>query len=216
MLELGVGREEVEVDVVSRGRTGILGIGSEPAKVRVSLITTDDHSAGTGLAVVQRLIEELGVEVSASIRNSGTGPDDPAVIDIQGDDAGLIIGRKGDTLKAIQLIVNLIIGRSEEATNRVIVDVEQYRDRRQKQLAILADRTAERVINSGRSVTLEPMSAADRRAIHVALAEEKAVSTESSGEGWARCVTVSPTGEESTRVQSPPRRRRRRSSQPDA
>ena len=209
MLELGVGRDEVEVDVVSQGRTGILGIGSEMAKVRVSLITEAGAGASTALSVVNRLLDAMDVDALATIRNSGTGPDDPTVIDIQGEDAGLIIGRRGETLRALQYVANIVLGRQDDSAGPVVVDVEQYRERRQAQVQTLANRMAERAIASGQPVELDAMSAADRRAVHVALTDDIGVTTESSGEGSQRRVTITPTGERGPRPSSGGNRRRR-------
>jgi spoIIIJ-associated protein len=176
-----------------------LGIGSEPAKVRVSLITGSTAGASAALGVVTDLLKAMNVDVTPTIRSSGTGPDDPTVIDIQGEDAGLIIGRRGETLRALQYVANIILGRREDDAGPIVVDVEQYRDRRQQQVSVLADRMAERAVATGRPVTLDAMSAADRRLIHVALADDKGVTTESSGEGTQRRVTITPTGERAAR-----------------
>ena len=195
ILELGVGRDEVEVDVVSRGRSGILGIGAEPAQVSVRLIEGDGSSAGLALGLVDNILKALSVDAWPTIRSSGSGPDSPPIIDIQGEDAGLIIGRRGETLRSLQFLVNLMLSHQEEEYSHVVVDVEQYRERRQRHLRTLAQRMSERAISSGRPVTLEPMPPADRRIIHMTLAEDKGVTTESSGEGNQRQITISPTGE---------------------
>lgn len=209
MLELGVGRDEVEVNVVNQGRTGILGIGSEMAKVRVSLITEAGEGASAALGVVNRLLDALDVDAMASIRNSGTGPDDPTVIDIQGEDAGLIIGRRGETLRALQYVTNIVLGRQDDNVGPIVVDVEQYRERRRAQVETLAVRMAERAVSSGQRVELDPMSAADRRAVHMTLSDDVGVTTESSGEGSQRRVTITPTGERGPRLSSGVNRRRR-------
>ena len=195
LLELGVGRDEVEVDVVSKGRAGILGIGAEDAKVRVTPLGSAGAGASAGLGVVRRILEFLEVDAQPTIRSSGSGPDDLPVIEVQGEDAGLIIGRRGDTLRALQFVTNVVLSRQQEEPAPVIVDVEQYRERRFAHLRQLANRMAERAIASGRAVTLEPMPPADRRMIHVTLADNKGVTTESSGEGSERRVTIDPTGE---------------------
>ena len=198
LLELGVGREEVEVDVVSRGRAGILGIGSEPAEVRVSLLSLSNAAAGTALTIVNRLLDAMDVEATSTIRSSGSGPDDPPIIDIVGEDASLIIGRRGETLRALQFIVNIILARQSDS-GPVIVDVEQYRQRRQQQVRTLALRMADRAMSDGQPVTLDPMPPADRRVVHVTLADDKGVTTASSGEGAQRRVTITPTGERTSR-----------------
>ena len=201
LLELGVDRDEVEVDVVSQGRSGILGLGSEPAKVRVSLIGEGGSQTGedgshvkAALDVVNNILDAIGVEATPTIRSQGGG-DDPAVIDIEGEDAGLIIGRRGETLRAFQFVVNMIVGRQFEDAGSVVVDVEQYRERRQRQVRSMAQRAAEQASSSGQSVTMDPMNAAGRRVVHMTLADDRSVMTESSGEGQDRRVTVSPTGE---------------------
>jgi spoIIIJ-associated protein len=207
LLELDVDRDEVEVDVISRGRAGILGIGAEPAEVRVSLLGTSSSYAGAGLAIVNRMLEAMNVEARPSIRSAGSGPDDPPVIDITGEDAGLVIGRRGETLRAFQFLVNMVLSREIEDAGPVIVDVEQYRERRQQQIETLALRMADRAMSDGAPVTLEAMPPADRRAVHVVLADNKGVTTESSGEGSQRRVTIIPTGERTSRPSAPRGRR---------
>jgi spoIIIJ-associated protein len=214
-LELGVGRDEVEVVVVSQGRAGILGLGSEPARVRVSLITDSGSGASDALAVVGDLLDEMDVDVRATIRSSGS-EDELAVIDIEGEDAGLIIGRRGETLRALQFIVNLIVSRRNEDAGPIVVDVEQYRERRRKQVETLATRMAERAIASGQAVTLDPMTPADRRWVHVALADDRGVTTASSGEGSQRRVTITPTGDRQPRDDRQPNRAPARGRRPTA
>lgn len=194
-LELGVDRDEIEVDVISSGRAGILGIGSEPAKVRVQLITETNGVASDAVQTVRELISFLNVEVSPTIRSSGNGAEERIVIDIQGEDAGLIIGKKGETLRALQMLVNMIINSNNDRSTGVIIDVERYRDRRHKELRILAERTAQRVQNNNEEIFLDPMPAGDRRVIHSTLSEYEGVETSSSGEGIQRRVSVRPTGQ---------------------
>jgi len=194
LLELDADREEVEVDVVSKGKAGILGIGGEPAKVRVTRIMDSGGEAGSGLRAVNKIMKLMDVEAQATIRTSGSGPEEPSIIDVQGTDAGLLIGRRGETLQALQFVVNMIVSRELDRRTTVLVDVEQYRMRRQQNLESMAERMAERVVSSGRPMSLEPMSAADRRIIHMALSSNGNVSTESSGEGRDRKITITPGG----------------------
>jgi spoIIIJ-associated protein len=209
-LELGVDRDEIEVDVVSRGRAGILGIGAEPAKVRVRLLGETGGSAGIALGVVGNLLRGMLVEATPTIRSTGTGPDDPAVIDIQGEDAGLVIGRRGETLRALQFLANVVLSRHEDQPTRVVVDVEGYRERRQGQLETIANRMAQRAIADGEPVELDTMLAGDRRIIHMTLADNAGVTTASSGEGSQRRVTITPTGQPGPRQSSGPGGGRRR------
>ena len=193
-LELGVGRDELEIDVISHGRSGILGIGAEDAKVRVRPFTGGDGSAAVALGIVGRFLDWMDVDASATIRSSGDGEEMP-VIDIQGSDAGLLIGHRGETLRSFQFLVNLALGRGEGRSTGVALDVEQYRERRTSQLAALAKRMAQRAITGGRAVELDPMSPADRRVIHFTLASYQGVETQSEGEGADRRVVISATGE---------------------
>ena len=115
------------------------------------------------------------------------------VIDITGEDSGLLIGRRGETLRSLQFLVNLVVRRNPDNESvRVVLDIERYRERRYNSLWELALKVADTVAGTGRSVSLEPMPAAERRIIHVALSDHPRVSTESSGIGEARKVTIAP------------------------
>ncbi len=115
------------------------------------------------------------------------------IIDLTGEDSGLLIGRKGQTLQSLRFIVNLIVRKEYGEDVRVVLDVERYRQRREDSLRDMATKVASRVVQTGRSITLEPMSAADRRIIHLALADNHRVTTESVGAGEDRKVTISPS-----------------------
>lgn len=192
ILELDVDRAELEIDVISRGRAGILGIGAEPAKVRVRLITQDDGGAARAMDIVSNILRGMNVEARPTIRNQGSGPDDPPVIDIQGEDAGLLIGRRGENLRALQFIAGIILSRHDDKRANLIVDVEQYRERRVSYLQTTANRAAQRATSGGRPVILESMSPSDRRIIHMTLAENGNVKTQSTGEGNDRRIHVIP------------------------
>ncbi|MCH2672743.1 MAG: KH domain-containing protein, partial [Dehalococcoidia bacterium] len=111
--------------------------------------------------------------------------------DLTGEDSGLLIGRRGQTLQALQFLVNLIVRRQFDGV-RVVLDVENYRQRREASLREMASKIAERVTQTNRSITLEPMPPADRRIIHTSLTNHPSVSTESTGEGDSRKVTILP------------------------
>lgn len=114
------------------------------------------------------------------------------VFEIEGEDAGLLIGRRGETLQALQFLVRMIVNRQLGRKAYVVVDVEDYRERRAEMLRRLARRTAGRVATSGRPTSLEPMSPGERRVVHMALAGHPRVRTESEGEGNHRRVVVLP------------------------
>jgi len=203
--ELDADRDEAEVEILSRGKTGFLGIGSVSARVRVKRVSVgrndagvptatengDTTAAGVATAAVGRILEAAGVNVSRTLRSANDPDSGGPIIDLSGEDSGLLIGRRGQTLQALQFLVNLIVRRQFEGV-RVVLDVENYRQRRENQLKDMATKVAERVAQTNRSITLEPMPPADRRIIHTSLTDHPGVSTESTGEGEGRKVTILP------------------------
>jgi spoIIIJ-associated protein len=191
--ELDAEREEVEVEILSRGKPGFLGIGSEPARVRVKKLPPSQRAASLAVDVLNQILSKAGVETLTTLRNAYDPDTGGPVIDITGDDSGLLIGRRGETLRALQFLVNLMVkkGLSEEQV-RVVLDIERYRERRHNSLQEMALRVAEKVASSGRAIPLEPMPAAERRVIHMALSDHPRVSTQSSGIGESRSVTITP------------------------
>ena len=188
-------RAEAEVEVLSTGKGGFLGFGAEMARVRVTRLREAGLPAQAAKAVVDRILEGLDVSAISMIgKPSADSPETP-LIEITGEDSGLLIGRRGETLRAFQFVVNLLLSRrNDPQIGRVMLDVEQYRQRRNRVLRDLALRVADRVVSSGRPITLEPMSPAERRAIHIALADHPRVQTSSVGEGDQRQVSVLPRG----------------------
>ena len=190
--ELGVDRTEAEIEVVSRGKPGLLGIGSEPAKIKVTKIDNPSEVVQVASDVVSKLIRLMDIDVISTMRHTD-GDDEGPFFDIEGEDSALLIGRRGETLRALQLLVRTIVGRKLGTNLNFTVDVEGYDDRRKQSLANLADRVASRVIKTGRSIELEPMSAKERRIVHISLADQKGIQTESSGEGKDRRVVIQPS-----------------------
>ena len=190
--ELGVDRTEAEIEVVSRGKPGLLGIGSEPAKIKVTKIDNPSEVVQVASDVVSKLIRLMDIDVISTMRHTD-GDDEGPFFDIEGEDSALLIGRRGETLRALQLLVRTIVGRKLGTNINFSVDVEGYDDRRRQSLANLADRVASRVIKTGRSIELEPMSARERRIVHISLADQKGIQTESSGEGKDRRVVIQPS-----------------------
>ena len=202
--ELDADRDEAEVEILSRGKTGFLGIGSEAARVRVTRISIgrddagvpttaegDTTAASVDTAAVGRSLEAAGVNVTRTLRAANDPESGGPIIDLAGEDSGLLIGRRGQTLQALQFLVNLIVRKQFEGV-RVVRDVENYRQRRELQLREMATTIAKRVAETNRSITLEPMPPADRRIIHTSLTDHPGVSTESTGEGEGRKVTIMP------------------------
>ena len=189
--ELDAERGEVAVEVVSQGRAGLfgIGIGAEPAKVRVSRLAESGAVASQAMEVLIRLLSGMEAAALPTIRSMSDEESWP-IIDIQGEDSGLLIGRRGETLRALQFLTNLILSHKIQDRARVLIDVEHYKDRRARSLQSMAMQVAERVKANGRSVTLEPMNPAERRVVHLALGDHPQVKTESAGVGESRRVTV--------------------------
>jgi spoIIIJ-associated protein len=144
-------------------------------------------------AVISKLLYHMGLQAQVSAHYGEAHEDRrPIMVDIRGGDLGVLIGRRGETLNAFQYVASLMVGKETNQFAQLIVDVEGHRDRRERQLRQLARRMAEQVIKSGRKLTLEPMSAAERRIIHMELRDHPAVTTQSVGEEPHRKVTILP------------------------
>jgi len=191
--ELEVDRDEAEVEVLSKGKSGFLGIGAELARVRVTKIAVGGSAATIAVEAVSRILQAARVNVSRTLRAAHDAEAGGPIIDLAGEDSGLLIGHRGQTLQALQFLVTLIVRQKLGGESvRVVLDVEHYRQRRETSLRDMATKVATRVVQSSRSITLEPMSPADRRIVHITLAEHSGVTTESTGEGEDRKVTIMP------------------------
>ena len=197
--ELDADRGEVEIDVISRGKSGRFGIGSEPAKIKVTklLIESDEIDSQdlvtVSREVINKLISYMGVEVICNLRQSESEEIGGPVFEIEGDDSGLLIGRKGETLRSLQFLVRYLVSKKTDRRANLSLDVEGYDERRRQSLSNLASRVSQRVVKTGRSIELEPMNARERRVVHMALSDRQDVYTESSGSGEDRRVVISPS-----------------------
>ena len=189
--ELDAERSDVEIAVVSRGKSGILGIGAEPAVVRVALLDDDPPDSVTVTSeVLQSLLSMMDVDATLTLKQMYNESLDGPVFEIEGDDAGLLIGRKGETLNTIQFMVKYIVSHKIGERVNLMIDVEGYQDRRHQALTNMARRVAGRVADTGRSIALEPMPPNERRIVHLALSDHPQVTTESAGTGDSRQVVV--------------------------
>ncbi|MCJ7520917.1 MAG: Jag N-terminal domain-containing protein [Dehalococcoidia bacterium] len=194
LAELGLSRSEIKVEVVKKGRSGLFGLGSGEVRVRVTPIQPlSDEEIGTGAKaseVLETLLSHMGIQANINLETRGFGEQAATALDIVGEDLGILIGRRGETLSTLQYLVNLIVSRHFKSRVGVLVDVEGYRRRRHESLRLLALRLADQVKNTGRSVTLEPMPAGERRIIHLELRDHPHVTTQSIGQGDGRKVTI--------------------------
>jgi len=138
--------------------------------------------------VLQKLLTSMGFDVEVTVQRES----DPVMLSVSGDNLGVLIGRRGDNLSALQFMVNLILSKNRRQWPRVVIDVENYRARREESLRSLADRIAYRVERNRRPFTLEAMPASDRRIIHLSLRDHPEIETYSIGEGVSRRVVIAP------------------------
>ena len=192
LLDLDADRTDVEIEVISKGKPGILGIGSEPAKIRAELLENIPDTVKIAGNVLKNIVAFSGVEVVVTLKQVYQDDVEGPVFDLDGEDSGLLIGRKGETLRALQLLVNLLTSAESEERSNVLVDVAGYQERRHLTLRTIAKKTADRVISTGKPVSLEPMPASERRIVHIALSEHLEVKTISTGSGLQRKVMIEP------------------------
>ena len=159
--------------------------------MRVTRLVDSGSVAVRGMGVLSMLFGAMNVDAFATIRSEGDGENRP-VIDVVGEDSGLLIGKRGETLRALQFVVNMVLSRQVQGDSHLVIDVERYKERRAKSVEALARQVAERVVSTGSPVILEAMSPAERRVVHMTLAEHPGVTTESDGIGESRRVTVMP------------------------
>ncbi len=218
--DLNVNLEEVKIEVVSPGKSGILGLGGEPAIINVNyddkskpkkttkskpkakvvkkpeksiakeLDDIDEETEKLAIDIVNYLLSSLKVDVKTFFRDKDDFDTKSLYFEIEGDDSGLIIGRKGETLRSFEFLISFIIKRQLDKRVRVILDVEGYQERRRSNLVSIAESNAKKVIKYGKPIKMDPMSPFDRRIIHLALEKDKKVITESQGSGPRRQVVI--------------------------
>ena len=184
--QLGASRDQFEVVVVRKGKTGILGLGGKEAVIKVKpMASLEKNVAEVATEVLDTLVRLMGisgkVEASSEI---------PVTLNIEGDDLGILIGRRGQTLACLQHIVRLIVAGRLKAWLPLAVDVAGYKKRHCENLRKLALNLADQVKLRRRAITLEPMLPDERRIIHLTLANHPDVTTHSIGEGETRKVVI--------------------------
>jgi spoIIIJ-associated protein len=187
LAELGIGPDAARVDVLAEASSGLFGlIGSKQARVRVTEEIRPENFVREFLdGVMQRMNVNGEVEISAA--------DDNLRVNVNGAKMGMLIGKRGQTLNALQYLLNVAYHkRFPGDNNRVILDVEDYRQKREETLRILAVNLAKKAVRYGKDVVLEPMTPQERRIIHTALQDNRSVSTFSEGEEPYRKVVISP------------------------
>lgn len=186
LVELGVPTERAKVTVLEEGKNGILGFGAKNAVVEVSYEETIKDRI---LAFITPLLDSMGISPDIEI----TEGEEQITVKMNGDNSGIAIGRRGETLDALQYLTSLVVNRQSETYTRILMDVSDYRLKREETLVRLATRVAEKVVKTRRNITLEPMNPYERRIIHSALQGFKDIETGSIGEEPNRKVVVRTT-----------------------
>ncbi len=198
--KLGIEEQDAEVLVLSQGVTALPGetVSGSRAKVRVWKM---DALTSHAREILSGLLDKMGAEATITARRGHLGSHPagdvpPVILDVSGDDLGLLIGWRGETLQAIQTLIHLMIAGDDDSARKVYIDVERYRLRREEYVRSLAHRIAQRVRETGERYVLDPMQPYERRVVHVTLQEEEGVRTESTGAEPRRRVAVIPTNPE--------------------
>ncbi len=188
--ELGLSREQAEIEVLEEGSRRLLGmIAGKSARVRVRKKKDKKEVAREFL---EGICERLGTDSRVQVVEEEENPRQ-ITLEMQGENMGLLIGKRGQTIDALQYLTTLVANRvKDEDYLRVIIDAEDYRNRRAKTLEALARRMADKGVRSGRKVLLEPMSPQERRVIHLTLKDDQRIETYSQGEEPFRKVCIEP------------------------
>jgi spoIIIJ-associated protein len=181
--------EGLEIEIVSVGSPGIFGLGGRKARIRAALPQGQEDDLPS---LAREILEQVLAKMQEPATVTVTQEDDRISLLIATDDAGLLIGKQGQTLDALQYLVTKMLAKQTRKKVRIAIDVEAYRARHNEALALLAQKYGEKVKRSGRPITLNPMNPYDRRIVHMALQGDKDLKTISRGEGLYKKVVISP------------------------
>ena len=185
--ELGVSEDRVTVERLEEPSKGLFGfIGGKPARILVNVRPLD------ALTVGKQFLSDLfqAMHISVELEIDAPEEEGPVTINLRGEDLGILIGKHGQTLDALQYLTNLAANRDAEEKMKFVIDVEEYRRRRAETLTRLAQRLASKVKRMGEPVVLEPMTPHERKIIHMALQDDRRISTYSEGEEPNRKVVI--------------------------
>jgi spoIIIJ-associated protein len=193
----GLDKSSVRFAVVSEGERGLLGVGYAPAKVIASVESAGtapgaEEEPGSPAALLRELVERVAVSLGAPVAVTIEEDDETLTARLSGPDLGLVIGKHGQTIDAIQYLANAILWRGREDRKSVVVDAAGYRDRRRASLEQLAERAAGEARAARKEIPLEPMSAVERKIVHLYLQDREDVETASEGTEPNRYVVVKP------------------------
>jgi len=220
--EFNVPREKLNIEIISDGATGFLGLGSKKAKIKASIMSIDmametpatqspkgaqekssaisgliepkgpEDSVETPAMRAKRILEGILLRMNLDCPLTVEETADTILLNIKGDGSGLLIGKRGQNLDAIQYIVNKAVSKYANNRKMIVVDTESYRKKREESLIALAEKLAEKVKKSKKALTVGHMNAHDRRVIHLALQNDELLTTKSRGEGDFRKIVIMP------------------------
>ncbi len=185
LVQLGITSDQIEYEVIEKGSTGFLGIGNKPAIIKAKKKNTIEDVAREFLSSV---MDTMNLKVELEISRDEI--ENTLNINMIGDNMGILIGKRGQTLDSLQYLTSLVLNKNSEDYVKVILDTENYRERRKETLENLAKNIAFKVKRTKRPVTLEPMNPFERRVIHYALQNDAYVTTHSEGEEPYRHIVV--------------------------
>ena len=183
LLELNAAREDVEIEVISEGSRGFLGFGSKDAVVKVTEKFNPEK-------IAKNFLREMFIAMGIIVNIETQLKDKQLLINLTGDDMGILIGKRGQTLDSIQYLVNLVVNKGNAPYLSITIDTENYRQRRKETLESLAYNLAKKVRQTGKKVVLEPINPYERRIIHSSLQNNRYVTTYSEGEEPFRNVVI--------------------------
>lgn len=181
--DLKASRDEVEITILEEPSKGFLGLGSKLAKVRVIVNERPN-------IIAENFLKDIFNKMNINVQVETKYENDTITVNVEGKDAGIIIGKRGHTLDSFQYLTSLVVNKNRENYIRIIINAENYRQKREQTLIDLANRLAYKVTTTGKSVRLEPMNPYERRIIHSALQDNKKIVTRSEGEDPYRRIII--------------------------
>lgn len=184
---LDIDRDQMNIEILEVPSKGFFGFGTSLAKVKVTHKSEESDTPHKAVDFIENILKRLNVE---GFQIDSEKTEDGLLINVEGGNLGVAIGRRGETMNAIQYLASLVANRGQEDYTRILLDIENYRQKRTKALESLAHRLAKSVLKNRRSVTLEPMQSYERRIIHSALQGMEGVATHSVGADPQRKVVI--------------------------
>jgi spoIIIJ-associated protein len=185
LTQLKASHDQVEVEVMEESKKGFLGLGAKPAVVKVIMKVSPIEE---GVTFIKNVAEKMGISVTVSVKEEGNA----FVFELSSEKAALLIGKRGQTLNALQYLTNLAANKTVRLEKRILLDAENYRARRKETLEGLANHLASKAVYTRKTVTLEPMPSQERKIIHITLKDNKKVKTYSDGVEPRRRVVIEP------------------------